>query len=269
MGIETNIVELAENLAREFPSPKGGGDVAKVFDEYDTPFIIGDFGDEFEGMLRFEDNQFQAFVNQEHPNAINTARVGFTSAHELGHYAIPEHNSAIRKGFMCHKSVPGFHSDEKIEHEADMFASRFLIPEKKLRKSSRTKNWGAHDILNAANKFGTSITCAALRCQESLDGNSILLKWDDKGVTWKRRDREWYFTMRNSTIQKVDELVVGTATYEMLQTKERPEIGFIEKGSTKAAWVRSVGHTGFNNDLWHESAIYLGDYGVLTLLTPL
>jgi len=269
MSKEQRIIQLAENLAQEFPSARGGGDVAKAFDEFETPFIVDDFGDEYEGLLRFENNQFQAFVNSGHPRAANSNRLNFTAAHELGHYTIPEHNSAIRNGFACHKSVSGFHSNEKIEHEADMFASHFLMPEKKLRKFSKTKNWGAQEIISAAKKFETSITCAALRCQESLDGNSILLKWGSDGVSWKRRDREWYFNMRRSTIQNIDEVLVGTATYELLHANERPAEGFIVKGTTKAAWVRSIGHTQDNNDMWMESAIDLGSYGVLTLLTPL
>ncbi|MBR9871480.1 MAG: ImmA/IrrE family metallo-endopeptidase [Gammaproteobacteria bacterium] len=263
------IIELAEGLADAHRGNGGGGDPIVGFRDYEVIVAHGDFGDDFEGLLRFRDGEFQAFVNSGSDSDPRTAgRQNFTAAHEFGHYSIQAHRDAIRSGKGCHKDVTGFMSREPMEREADIFAAHFLMPTRELQKRYRAPQWGAKEILDAAGYFGTSITCAALRCQAAMPGDSTLVLWGPKYVQWQRMNRDWWFELPVRSIRNADQLAQGSATEQLMAGADIPECGFITTGTTRSAWFRRVSSWSSNNSILIEQAIPLGSYGVLTLLRP-
>jgi Zn-dependent peptidase ImmA (M78 family) len=261
------IIELAESLAEEH-CMKRGGDPHIAFRDYEVMVVEDDFGNDFEGLIRFKDNEYQVFVNSGHNAARTIGRRRFTAAHELGHFSISEHRDAIRTGSGVHKSKTGFATNEPMEREADIFASHFMIPSKILLKHHSNEKWGADVILNIANLFETSITCAALRCQYTLPGNSTLILWNSDNVRWQRMNKDWWFQLPSRTIRNSDQLAKGSATEVLLNGGNIPECGYLRRGTTRSAWFPRVAPWTSINDVLIEDAIPLGSYGVLTLLRP-
>lgn len=261
------IIELAESLAEEHYT-KRGGDPFIAFEDYGVIFVEDDFGNDFEGLIRYKDNEYQIFINSGHNTSRSVGRRKFTAAHELGHFCINEHRDAIKTGNGVHISKNDFQTNEPMEREADIFASHFLIPTKKLKKFHKSEKWGADVILDVANTFETSITCAALRCQSALAGDSTLIFWGTDSVRWQRMNKDWWFKLPARSIRNTEQLAKGSATELLLNAGEAPENGYIRRGTTRSAWFPRVAPWTRINDVLVEDAIPLGTYGVLTLLRP-
>ena len=263
------IIELAEELATQHRGARGGGDPKVAFSDYEVPVAEADFGDAFEGLLRFHEGEYQVFINTGNESDLRTTgRRNFTAGHELGHFCIPEHRTAIRKGVGAHKDVTGFASSEPMEREADIFAAHFLMPTFEVQRKYRVASWGAREILDAAKHFGTSITCAALRCQASLPGYSSLILWGPQCVRWQRMNRDWWFELPVRSIRNTDQLAKGSATEQLMNGTEIPDCGYIARGTTRASWFTRILPWSNNNTILIEEAIPLGSYGILTLLRP-
>ena len=263
-----SIIELAENLATDHKGPNGGGDPHIGFWDYEVPLVEDDFSDAFEGLLRYKNHEFQAFVNTGHEHSRTEGRRRFTAAHEFGHFSIKPHRDAIRAGKGMHCSKSGFQSREPMEREADIFAAHFLVPTKALQKRHKSKRWGAREILDVHKHFQTSVTCAALRCQAALPGNSTLILWGKSEVRWQRMNSDWWFELPARSIRNSDLLANGSATEQLLKGVPVPEEGFLRTGTTRAMWFPRVAPWSSQNDILIEEAISLGEYGVLTLLRP-
>jgi len=265
---DAHIIHLAESLAKEHFGAYGGGDPIKAFNDYDVIYVEDDFGEDFEGLLYYKDNLFGALVNTGHDHSRSIGRRRFTGAHEYAHYSIAAHREAIRSGTGMHKSISGFESRLPMEREADIFASHFLLPTKKLVKFCGKGSWGAKEILDVADSFQTSITCSALRCQAALAGNSTLIMWTPDKVRWQRMDRDWWFELPARTIRTVDKLLKGSATERALNGEDPGENRFLQAGTTRASWFPRIAPWSKINDILIEEAIPLGQYGVLTILRP-
>lgn len=265
----TRIIALAEALAEDHRETYGGGDPHKGFRDYQVVVAEQDFGDAFEGLLRYRDDEYQVFINcgsEVMPRTIGRKR--YTAAHEFGHYSIRAHREAIRMGHGLHKDGTGFASSAPMEREADVFAAHFLVPTAKLKKRYRQDNWGAKEILDAAQFFGSSITCAALRCQASLAGNSTLIYWGPTHVRWQRMNSDWWFELPAKSVRNADQLIKGSATEEILNGAPMPACGYISRGTTRSAWFKRVSSWSNSNSILVEEVISLGSYGHLTLLRP-
>lgn len=263
------IITLAEALADSHKGANSGGDPFKAFHDFEVILVEKDFGDAFEGLLRYHDNEYQVFINAGNERAPRTTgRKRFTAAHEFAHYTIKEHRDAIRLGRGLHKDFNGFSSNEPMEREADIFAAHFLIPTDKLLRRCRNPNWGAKEILDVAKHFDTSITCAALRCQSTLPGNSTIIVWGPDGFRWQRMDNDWWFQLPARSIRAVDQITKGSATEEVLNGGSIPECGYVRKGTTRSAWFKRVSTWSNQNMILVEEVISLGSYGCLTLLRP-
>ncbi|ACV25473.1 ImmA/IrrE family metallo-endopeptidase [Kangiella koreensis] len=264
-----HIIEFAEGLAEQHKGKSGGGDPFIAFNDYEVPVAQANFNDAFEGLLRFHDEEFQVFINTGSAGVPRTiGRCRFTGAHEFGHFSISEHRNAIMLGDGFHKDITGFSSRNPMEREADIFAAHFLVPTKALQKRYRNQDWGAKEIIDAARHFETSITCAALRCQSSLPGNSALVLWGPTHVRWQKMDYNWWFELPAKSIKNADELIPGSATEELLRGGVVPECGYLSRGTTRSAWFKRVANWSARNTILLEQAIPLGDYGCLTILRP-
>lgn len=89
----------------------------------------------------------------------------FTVAHELGHYFLPGHPAELfANGATVHHSHSGFVSGERVERQADYFATALLMPERLFRaalRAERTAGFRAIEALSSTCK--TSITATAIR----------------------------------------------------------------------------------------------------------
>lgn len=99
-----------------------------IADDYRITYGRDNYGDEFNGMLLFdeEDQHFFIAINEHHQSDI---RQRFTFCHELGHFFIDGHRNALIHGEVPYlSSFTGFSSERVVEREADFFASCLLMP---------------------------------------------------------------------------------------------------------------------------------------------
>ncbi len=92
----------------------------------------------------------------------------FTVAHELGHYFIDDHPSALlAEG--SHYSRSGFISKDRFEREADTFAAELLMPWTLIAPVIKSAIPGFQTIKQMANSCESSLVASAIRYCEVTD----------------------------------------------------------------------------------------------------
>ena len=109
-------------------------DFARVCREEGIQLAPGDYSPKFHGRIEFHPNEgvFILFHPSPRPG-LSPGRVRFSICHELGHYFIEEHRELIVGGKVHNSLEPFKPAKNRIESEADNFASALLIPEVALR----------------------------------------------------------------------------------------------------------------------------------------
>ncbi|MES1980087.1 MAG: ImmA/IrrE family metallo-endopeptidase [Pseudomonadota bacterium] len=128
-------------------------------------------------------------------------RIRFTKAHELGHYVLHRSRQSV---FECTQEdmVHWGASARQLESEADDFASNLLMPLTHFRSATEGSIID-FDVLGAcADKFGVSLTAAALRWVKSTLESAVLILSRDGFIDWSvSSDRAFkngaYFKTRN------------------------------------------------------------------------
>lgn len=102
---------------------------------------------------------YGAELNPVYENSI----IRFSLSHELGHYFIKKHRLLLLKG-VSHDSKSGFICDNKLEKEADEFASNLLIPQEYFNQKIKGKKYlNLHEIKDISNECKASLTCSAIK----------------------------------------------------------------------------------------------------------
>ena len=158
--------ELIESLGFEWPI-----DPLKVAETEHPILVTGgrDLGDLYDGKLKFnkQKKRFLLFFNtkydrwqesgQHHP------RTRFSIAHELGHYFLEDHRQHLRNGGNPHPSRGEFLNGERVEREADAFASSLLLPTHLAEPRLNSGELNLQTIESVAADFGASHLCTAIR----------------------------------------------------------------------------------------------------------
>lgn len=153
----------------------------------------------FEGALYFLPKR-RAWAILYNPSISSRGRINFTLAHEFGHYLV--HRRAQHSGFECGTSrVLGYDPDQaqlRLEREADRFASYLLMPLDDYRDQVRDAVISLDLLRACANRYGVSITAAALKWIEYTAECAILVVATNGFVLWCRasdaaRQRRVYF----------------------------------------------------------------------------
>ncbi|MFR1380706.1 MAG: ImmA/IrrE family metallo-endopeptidase [Clostridium neonatale] len=103
-------------------------------------------------------------------------RERYTIAHEIGHYTIPWHEN-IQK---CDKII-NFESDDKVENEANDFASELLVPKSNLLEDIRGKKITLSLIKDLAEQYDVSLVVMARRVLQYSNCNAIALIYYPSG----------------------------------------------------------------------------------------
>ena len=185
-----NIVDLAKDAANQFGWPDPISEVrAEDIARFEGALIPG--ADRREWMLLYNDK-----IRSE-------GRIRFTQAHELGHYLLHRHQ---QESFACaEKDVVNLQTDEvTIEAQADSFASTVLMP----LNDFRAQMVGSADfdgISSCADRYGVSLTSAALRWLRYTDTQAVLVVHRDGFMRWAFSSRSAakngaFFRTRSQTI---------------------------------------------------------------------
>lgn len=130
-------------------------------------------------------------------------RIRFTQAHELGHYIL---HRTLKDSFQCSDSdMIDLNQDEVgLESQADSFASTLLMPLDDFR--SQLGNESSFEaIQSCADRYGVSLTAAALRWLQYTDANAVLVVHRDGYMLWavaskSARRSGAFFRTRSQTI---------------------------------------------------------------------
>lgn len=259
------IATAAENVADQY-CPVGKVVPEAIIRGESIQLAYGRYANEFDGIIEYKADQFEIRCNLDRQNLPDSPRGRFTLAHELGHYFIDEHREALVSGVIGPQ--PSFCDDPskqaQREQEANLFASNLLIPRRRYTAFLRRARKRLSGIVDTAEKFDVSITCAAIRYVEDEIEPSIV-------IYWPRREDRWEWPSRKFSDGNYGRLVSALASLpnnsptricDTLNGKRSGVIGTKTKAST---WFPSLPKR--KEFGLREEAFNLGRYGVLSLLT--
>ena len=162
-----NDIEI-ENLAEYVLSTyrlKVPVDLEYICSEEGILVAPGQYSSSFHGRIEFlPDHNVFVIYYQEPTHDQYPGRVRFSLSHELGHYFIEEHRRIIQEQ-RIHNSIGPFRSvGDRIENEADKFASALLIPAIAVEKAVANRGFlDLASILALADQCEASAQATAFR----------------------------------------------------------------------------------------------------------
>jgi len=187
MGIDKTskiqIKELAEFLALEYEDIQTP--LQKIAEHEDLCVYYDDYGNSFDGLLIY-DERFYIHLNTKRGNHAGTSRGRFTLAHELGHYFIDNHRIGLSKGILpVHGSLNFKNKNQKIEREADYFASCLLMPSERFSKDCVGNKFSFIFLSKLSVKYNVSLTACAIRFSEIGNHPIMIVYCEDGKIVWK------------------------------------------------------------------------------------
>ena len=263
-----DIAELAEEVSTGRMS-EGPLDLRLVARQNAISLSFGAYGDAFDGMLEYRDGRFHIFANLGRLRSENSPRARFTLGHELGHSYIDEHRNALAAGrTAAHLSRCEFESSLLAEQEADHFAANLLMPGKLFREAARGLGPGFGCIRALAQRFGSSLTAAAIRYAALDISPCAVIKWHWRGYRWKYFSSSMFRRHFRQIFEVPEKLTEDCATLLALAQKQPPDCGYFQSGTLASAWFPWVRHEDILDVVLIEEAVPQGRFGALTVLYP-
>lgn len=165
--------------------------------------VQGDVLDGFEGMLAANKARSKWLIL--YNSAVRSeGRKRFTIAHEFGHYILHRHQ---QDRFECGDDdiETGDGNDRDIETEADLFASTLLMPLDDFRRQVDGHPVSFDLLGHCADRYGVSLTAAALRWIEIADKRAVVVASRDDHMLWAKSNEAAFksgafFATRKRTI---------------------------------------------------------------------
>ena len=262
------IAELAEAVADEH-CPAGPVEPEAIAHARGVTVSFGQYGEAFDGMLEHKAGRFHIFCNLQRVQRPGAARARFTLAHELGHYYLDEHRTALAAGRApAHASECEYESPILAEQEADHFAANLLMPLARFVAKAKLAAAGLAGVLSLAKQFKTSVTSTAIRCAAADVSPCAVVKWTWQGYAWKHLSSSTLRASLRRTFESPDDLPDDCPTRQALARRTPPDEGYFQAGTTASAWFPRVAPGQWRDALLIEQALPLGRYGVLTFLHP-
>lgn len=195
LGTERFPVRVAE-LAIEYSR--------QCFRESPVAKVQGEDLEGFEGMLTANKARSKWLIL--YNSAVRSeGRKRFTIAHEFGHYLLHRHQ---QDRFACGDAdiETGDRTERDIEAEADLFASTLLMPLDDFRRQVGGQPVSFALLGHCADRYGVSLTAAALRWTEIADKRAVLVASRDDHMLWAKSSKAAfksgaYFATRKHTIE--------------------------------------------------------------------
>ena len=257
---EDVIIELAELIGEENQATYGT-DLNKIIKEHRLRLKFSAFQETFDGLISFRDGVFTIACNTTTGNYPSGIRTRFTIAHELGHYFIDGHRHALVNNLMPSLGENA-KQDLPMEREADLFASRLLLPSSVFNKAFRKAERGLEGVIALSKQFSVSIKCAALRYLSEDYVSCCISFWSwDRKIVWKLFSKSLYL----AGIRKMKwEPIHFGATDKVLNTGPQGEFEVKQtQATTKYLFLPS--ENAYLNEFFTEEAVSLGKHGVLSL----
>lgn len=266
--MEQNLDEIAE-LAESLGSHNlvnGKVNLARIAKRKGIELIYGHYEDHFLGQLVHSSRRFYIHLNQDKLTDKNSARSRFTIAHELGHYFIDSHRTQLSNGItLSYKNDLSNKTNEKIERQANHFASHLMMPKKHFIRLAKKFEPGLESILKLRSKFDTSIECTTLHYINLDIANCIMIKW--------RPDFSFYYSSYSKSFSQFSGIkekapVKFNSDYIREQVKliEADRLDYIEDATSLSKWISTIVPGSKKDYIGLQQTIKLGEFGGITLL---
>lgn len=202
--------ELAEFIADDyFPETMVQPEI--IVKKNNISYNTGSYGKCFDGIIECKNGKFHMYFSDYRIGDIYSQRGRFTVAHELGHYYIEEHRTALEMNYArSHPSFIDFSSDNVVEMEADFFASSLLIPKQRLLKDIANKKFSFALIKKLQNKYNVSLTAMLLKFASIGNHPIMIVVSIDAKIKWFKYSDDFPFKYINTPVGfKVPPLTVA------------------------------------------------------------
>jgi Zn-dependent peptidase ImmA (M78 family) len=264
---EKEIEELASLLVAQ-SGTRDRVDPESIAAKEGITFSFGHYGKSFDGLLECRNSAFHIYINVDANKGSHSARARFSFAHELGHYFLDWHRSALDRGVPSHGSRADFESgDLAAEREADMFAACLLLPALQVKKVARHRI-DAAEIVRLAELFCTSLSATAIRCARLDLAPLIVMRWTATTRAWCWSSSVFEQRTGNKAFKSIERLPSDSVTRQMLLGNPDEHDTITSRGTTLSAWFPGVWAGSSYDDILIEECISLGPHGALTVLRP-
>ena len=268
------ITDLAEGYTDTF-FPNVWINPEELLDRLGVTVSFNRYGDSFDGLLECRPpSSFHVYCNLARVESSTSPRARFTLGHELGHLLIDEHRIAMMRGVepSQHPSFAEVAEPlSRVEAEADLFASSFLIPPSRLEKVVPSAGWTRtfDQIRQVQETFTVSFQSAALKVIDTAkDAFCACVMWRVSKSPWYRVS-EGFQKGGYRFMNRIMENVPRESSTECLLGDELSghELGPLSNITTASLWFHGI-HRGSRLDIpIRETAIRLGSRGVFTFLS--
>jgi Zn-dependent peptidase ImmA (M78 family) len=157
-------------------------DLVAICREEEITICLDDYGPYFDGMLVWDAGRFSIHLNTAKGNTLESTRRRFSLSHELGHFYITAHRVGIKSGLLpTHPSSVHLVHSERMESEADFFASCLLMPYGRLRSFTARRKFSLDIIKEISKEFAVSLTAAAIRFAD-VGTHGIMVVFSENGI---------------------------------------------------------------------------------------
>ena len=165
--------------------------------------VLGEVFDDFDGMLKASSDQSKWMII--YNTNCTEGRQRFTIAHEFGHYILHRKDQLLFECASSRASEMGG-VDRDLEKEADEFAASLLMPLDDFRLQIKSKEPGFELFSHLAERYGVSLTAAALRWINVAPKRAVLVASRDGFMLWASSNQAAYnsgavFATRKNTIE--------------------------------------------------------------------
>lgn len=258
----SDIEALATVVARTYQL-KLPVDLERIAREECIEMAPGNYPPDFHGRLEYHQDPGVFILFHPIPRkGLAEGRIRFSICHEFGHYFLEEHRDLIVSG-QVHNSVESFKpAKNRIEKEADRFASALLIPEDAFYKfRGNREELALTDLFRLAEEANASIQASLFRYTQLADEACVAV------VTKAGR------ILRSFSSGLADEMGFGGLGMEMVPEGctayaclHSEPLKVFEGSSDTSRWFSE---RRFGGNLWEESArIGISDYSVTMLSWP-
>nr|WP_294795560.1 ImmA/IrrE family metallo-endopeptidase [uncultured Mucilaginibacter sp.] len=237
--IKTETLKLTKYLSDQFHQ-KNETDLTAICRDEGIKIIVDNYKHYFDGMLVWDGHAFNIHLNSAKGNILSSARGRFSLAHELGHYFLEAHNYLIRNGeIKPHPSnIALFHQD-KIETEADYFASCLLMPKERLRNFTGGRKYSLDIVKELSESFKVSLTAALIRFAEVGTHEIMVVFCEKNTIKWFCKSKDFPMLSHNfkvgapppSTSVLGESFLKSDAQYTSVQSIDLEDWFFDRKGA--------------------------------------
>lgn len=174
--------QVLQETNQQIPvNPEAIADYYKILFWHDT------YNDRFKAQIMYDGSDFAIAINSPEGTDLLYGMNRYSSAHELGHYCIPEQRATLIE--YRRKMEPNTWSfcefTEYQEKEAEYFAACLLMPANEMRSNMKTLNFDAVSMVTLAQKFNVSMEAMAMRYAELSPKRTAVICTKHNKVAWK------------------------------------------------------------------------------------